>query len=86
MQEQLARMGSGLTDMDLITVILGSLPKSYHLLINVITMSAMHTKVTLKPTKIIKSLINKFEQLTIEEWQLKATENVLAMVGGHGKS
>ena len=61
MQEQLARMGSGLTDMDLITVILSSLPKSYCLLINVITMSAMHAKVTLKPTKVIESLIDEFE-------------------------
>jgi len=49
-------------------------------------MSDMHVKVTLKPTKVIESLIDKFEQLTIEEHQLKATDNALVAVGGHGKS
>ena len=85
MQEQLAGMGSRLMDTDLITVILGSLPKSYCPLINAITMSAMHTNVTLKPAKVIESLLNDFEQLTIEEHQLKAIENALAAAGGCGK-
>ena len=46
----------------------------------------MHVKVTLKPTKVIESLIDKFEQLTIEEHQLKSAENTLVAVGDHGKS
>jgi hypothetical protein len=39
-QEQLAGMNAALTDDDLVTVILGSLPKSYRPLINAIAMSA----------------------------------------------
>jgi len=61
MQEQLSRMGGGLMDTDMITVILGSLPKSYCPLINTIMMSAMHVKVTPKPTKVIESLLNKIK-------------------------
>src|SRR5882724_2485434 len=37
MQEQLAGMGAGLPDTDLITVILGSLPKLYWPLINAVS-------------------------------------------------
>jgi len=61
MQEQLDRIGGRLMDTDLITVILGSLPKLYWLLINAITMSAMHAKVTLEPANVIKSLLNEFD-------------------------
>jgi len=60
MQEQLTRMGGGLTDTDLITVILSSLPRSYQPLINAITMSAMHAKITLEPNKVIESLLDEF--------------------------
>jgi len=61
MQEQLTGMGGRLTDTDLITVILGSLPKLYQPLINIITMSAMHAKIALEPAKVIKSLLDEFE-------------------------
>jgi len=54
MQEQLTGMGAGLTDTDLNTIILGSLPKLYHPLINAMTMSAAHAKVSLEPAKIIE--------------------------------
>jgi len=67
MQEQLAGMGVGLPDTDLITVILGSLLRLYRPLINVISMSATHVKVNLMPDKVIESLLDKFEQLGIEE-------------------
>ena len=49
-------------------------------------MSAMHVKVTLEPAKVIESLLDEFEQLTIEEHQLKAGKNSLAAMGGCGKS
>ena len=54
-------MSAALTDDDLVTVILGSLPKLYQPLINVITMSMMHAKVKLEPDQIISRLIDKFE-------------------------
>ena len=61
MQEQLSGMGAALPDTDLITVILGSLPKLYWLLINAISMSATHAKVSLVSEKVIKSLLDEFE-------------------------
>ena len=61
MQEQLERMGAGLPDTDLVTIILRSLLKSYRPLINVISMSATHMKVGLMPEKVIKSLLDEFE-------------------------
>ena len=60
-QEQLAGMNTALTDNDLVTVILGSLPKSYRPLINAITMSAAHAKAKLEPNQIVSTLIDKFE-------------------------
>jgi len=61
MQEQLIEMGSRLTDIDLTTIILGSLPKSYRPLINAMTMSATHAKITLEPAQVIESLLDEFE-------------------------
>ena len=60
-QEQLAGMNTALTDDDLITVILGSLPKSYQPLINTITMSVAHAKAKLEPDQIVSTLIDEFE-------------------------
>ena len=60
-QEQLSGMNAALTNDNLVTVILGSLPKSYHPLINAITMSAAHTKTKLVPDQVIGTLIDEFE-------------------------
>ena len=84
-QEQLAGMNATLTNDDLITVILGLLPKSYQPLINVITMSMAHAKAKLEPDQIVSMLIDEFERLAIEECQLKASENTLATTKGRGK-
>ena len=83
MHEQLCGMDATLTDDDLVTIILGSLPKSYHLLINAITMSVAHAKTKLEPDQVIGTLVDEFECLAIEECQLKASENVLAIAKGH---
>src|SRR5882724_9793880 len=84
-QEQLIGMTVGLADADLIMVILGSLPKSYHPLINAITMSTTHTMVDLKPDNVIENLLDEFEHLAIKDSQLKASENALAVAGKNGK-
>ena len=86
MQEQLAGVNSALTDDNLVTVTLSSLPKSYHPLINVIAMSVMHAKVKLEPAQVIRMLIDEFKRLAIEEHQLKASENALTAAKGCGKS
>src|SRR5882724_6730278 len=86
MQEQLAGMGVGLTNLDLVNVILGSLLKSYRPLINAISMSSAHAKVTLKPGKVIESLIDEFECLSIKDRQLKSAENALVAADTHCKS
>jgi Zinc knuckle len=78
-------MNAALTDDDLVTVILGSLPKSYHSLINVINMSVAHAKAKLEPDLVVSTLVDEFERLTIEECQLKASENALAATKGRGK-
>ena len=77
-QEQLAGMNATLTDNDLVTVILGSLHKSYHSLINAITMSATHAKVKLEPEHVVRMLVDEFKQLEIEDCQSKARKNALA--------
>jgi gag-polypeptide of LTR copia-type/Zinc knuckle len=85
MQEQLAGMNGAFTNDDLVTIILGLLPKSYRPLINAITMSAAHSKATLEPDQIVSTLVDKFERLAIKERQLKASENALAATKGRGK-
>jgi gag-polypeptide of LTR copia-type/Zinc knuckle len=85
MHGQLAGMNVALTDDDLVTIILGSLPKSYRPLINAITMSVAHAKAKLEPDQVVGTLIDEFEQLTIEEHQLKANENALTAANGRRK-
>ena len=78
-------MEDGVSDREFITVILGSLPKSYRLLINAISLSAKHAQVKLEPDAVIGSLLEEFERLKIEDRQLKTTENALTAAKGHGK-
>ena len=54
-------MVAGLPDTDLVTIILGSLLKSYSPLINAISMLATHAKVSLMPEKVIESLLDEYE-------------------------
>ena len=54
-------MNAALTDNDLVTVILGSLPKSYRPLINATTMSMTHAKAKLEPEQIVSMLIDEFK-------------------------
>lgn len=86
LQEQLIGMEEGLPDKEFITVILGSLPKSYRPLINAILLLAKHAQVKLEPDAIVGSLLEEFERLKIEERQLKATESALAAAKGRGRS
>ena len=85
MQEQLAGMEVGLTVDKLITLILGSLPKSYRALINAISLSIRHAQIKLGPDAIVTSLLEEFDRLKIEEHQLKASESALATAKGCGK-
>ena len=85
-QKQLAGMNAALTDDDLVTIILSSLPKSYHSLINAITMSATHAKVQLEPDHVVGTLIDEFERLEIEDCQLKASENALTTTKARTKA
>ena len=48
-------------------------------------MSTAHLKVNLKPDDVIKSLMDEFECLIIEDTQLKASEKALAAAGRGGK-
>jgi Zinc knuckle len=48
-------------------------------------MSAAHAKAKLEPDQVVSTLIDEFERLTIEERQLKASENALAAAKGRGK-
>ena len=79
-------MEASLLDDKFITIILGSLPKSYQSLINMILLSVTLAKVKLKPDMVIQSLFDKFERLKIEEWQLKSAKNTLSATKGQGKS
>jgi hypothetical protein len=85
MQEQLASMDAGLSKTEFVTVILGSLPKSYRPVINSMSMSASFAKVQLEPDTVISNLIDEFERLQVEERQLKAAESALAITKGRGK-
>jgi hypothetical protein len=85
MQKQLASMDAGLSKTEFVTVILSSLPKSYHPVINSMSMSASFAKVQLEPDTVISNLIDEFECLQVEEWQLKAAESALATTKGHSK-
>ena len=61
-QEQLEGMGNGLKDDELTTVILGSLPKSYRPIINVISLSAKHAQLKLKTKHHRRQPIRRVQQ------------------------
>ena len=82
MQKQLTGMEAGLTNDELITLILGLLPKSYRALINAISLSTRHAEIKLKPDAIVTSLLEEFNRLNIEEHQLKAFESALTAAKG----
>ena len=84
MQEQLAGMEASLSDDEFITIILGSLLKSYRSLINTISLCVILAKLKLKPDTVIQSLFDEFEKLKIEEQQLKSAENALSATKGQG--
>jgi len=78
MQEQLAGMEASLTDDDFVTIILGSLLKSYRQLINTISLSSAIAQTQLKPDAVVSSLLDEYERLKIKERQLKAAKSALA--------
>jgi gag-polypeptide of LTR copia-type len=78
MHEQLTGMNATFTDVDLVTIMLGSLPKSYWPLINTNTMSAAHAKSKLEPDQVIGTLSDEF----IEDHQLKRSKDTLVAVKG----
>jgi hypothetical protein len=67
LQAQLQGMGAGLPDDELVTVILGSLPKSYQPLVSMISMSTKMMKSPLEPMSVIDALCEKYDHLAIDE-------------------
>ena len=85
MYEQLKGMGKNIEDGDFMTLILPSLPKGYHPLINTISLQNCTSMIPLKPQVIIETILEEFDCLHIEEFQSKVTENAMMEKGGKGK-
>jgi hypothetical protein len=62
-----------------LTILLGSLPKSYGPLLNVIAVTASITKMKLKADNVITQVTEEDDRHTIEARQLKANENIPAV-------
>jgi hypothetical protein len=84
-QAQLEGMGAGLSDDDFITVVLGSLPKSYCPFISTILMSSKLAPALLEPNRIIDALVDKYEQLMIDDKKLKTSETMMTASRQKGK-
>ena len=85
MYQQLKGMGKEISKQDFTTLILASLPKSYWLLINMISLQNCAALKTLKPNVVMESILEEFERLQIEDSQLKSTDNAMLAKGGKGK-
>jgi hypothetical protein len=86
LQAQLEGMGAGLPDDELVTVILGSLPKSYRPLVSMISMSAKMTKSPLEPTGVVDALCEEYDRLAIDENKTRDLDSAMsARKGGKGK-
>ena len=85
MYQQLKEMGKETSNSDFMTLILASLLKSYWLLINTISLQNRAATKALKPNVIMESILKKFDQLQIEDSQLKGAENAMMVKGSKGK-
>jgi hypothetical protein len=86
MQAQLESMGTGIPDDELVTIILGSLPKSYRPFISAISMSAKMSKLPLGPKDVVETLIEEYDHLAIDENKMSHTDSAMAAKrGGKGK-
>ena len=77
MNQQLKGMGEEIGDSNFTTLILTSLPKFYRPLINTISLQNYVSTKPLEPSTIMESILEEFDQLQIEESQLKAAENAI---------
>ena len=85
MYEQLRGMGEKIEDSNFTTLILASLPKGYHSLINTISLQNHASPAPLQPQVVMESILEEFNHLQIEDSQSKATENAMMAKGGKGK-
>ena len=85
MYQQLKGMGEEINDGNFTTLILTSLPKFNHPLINTILLHNCASSQPLKPSTIIELTLDEFYQLQIEESQSKVAENAVLAKGGKGE-
>jgi len=86
MFKELSGMGGAPAEQEYLTILLGSLPKSYGPLLTAITMAASIAGKVLKPENIIIHVNEEFDRRAIETKLLKANENALAASSrGKGK-
>ena len=85
MYQQLKGMGEEITEDDFMSLILASLPKSYQLLINTISLQNHATPKAIKPSIIMESILEEIDQLQIEDSESKAAENAMMVKGSKGK-
>ena len=78
-------MGEKIEDGNLMTLILASLLKGYHPLINTISLQNHAETTPLKPQVMMESILEEFDRLQNEDSQSKATENAVLANGGKGK-
>ena len=86
MYQQLKGMGKEIGEGNFMTLILASLLKSYQPLINMILLQTrVNTAKPLKPSIVMESILEEFDQLQIEESQSKAAGNAMLAKGGKRK-
>ena len=86
MYKQLKGMGETITNGDFTTLILGSLLKTYHSLINTISLQNRTSTVPLKLKIIMELILEEFDRLQIEDSQSKVAENAMMVKSSKGKA
>ena len=67
------------------TLILASLPKGYHPLLNTISLQNDTSTTSLKPQVMVEMILEELNYLQIKESQSKVTQNPMMAKGGKGK-
>ena len=87
MREELASLGTTLSDPDFVATILGSLPKSYDQFLSAITATASVLKKELEPEDLIQAIIDEYDRRSTRPGALKdKSPDAAFFAGGAGNN
>ena len=86
MQEELASLGTALSELDFSAVILGSLPKSYDQFLSAVTATASVLKQDLNPDDLMQTVIDEYDRRSTRPGTYKEKGSDIAFYAGNNNN